>query len=197
MEISKPSERYLNTEQLCLDLQHFLRQPVAGEFSSCPGCQCHIPVQCSADCPDAPEALSIDPVKYPIETSIVPLVYAIMSTNVFQTCWSCEGHMNDKNELWKLPNVSFYSESAIYPQLLLRHIGNLQLDKVLRYHWNIVLADYAQTCGITYSIQPNLTSEENIHLGLLQKDVKSISDNMSNKLKIIAHQFLQELNQLH
>lgn len=100
----------------------------------------------------------------------------------------------EKNEIWKIPNVSFYSESEIYPKLLLPHISNLRLNKVLCYQWNIVLADFAQTFGTTYSIQPNLTLEENIHLGNLQKDIRTITDNILDKLKFIARQLLQELN---
>ena len=53
---------------------------------------------------------------------------------------------------------------------------------------------FSQTFCTTYNIQPNLTLEENIHLGNLQKYIRTIADNMPDKLKFIARRLLQEFN---
>jgi hypothetical protein len=52
------------------------------------GCQC----ECGPDCSDAARALSSQPSAYPIESGIVPLVYAFARTGLLHSCWSCEGH---------------------------------------------------------------------------------------------------------
>lgn len=197
MEISKPNNLYLDTDKLRLDLEYFLNQPGPGKVPPCPNCKDHCASKCNVSCPDIATVMSIDPVKYPIETNIVPLVFGVMSTSVLQTCWSCEGHLNEKNELWKMPNVSFYSQSSIYPHLILRHLKNLKLDKALKYSWHVVLDDFAQTLGITYSIQPDLKHDEDIHLGMLQNDIKILSTNMLDNMKNIARKLLQEITNKH
>lgn len=194
MEITKPDEAYLDTDKLRAELEVFLAQPLPRESPPCPNCGHHKPLQCSAKCTDAAKALSIDPDNYPIETNVSPLVFELMASKVFQTCWSCEGHLNDNNDIWKLPNVSFYAKSSNYTHLLVRHIKNLQLERRLKYPWQVVLTDYAQTWGTTYCIQPDLTREQDIHLGMLQNDIKSIAENMLEKLRIIARQCLQDLH---
>lgn len=194
VKIQKPNEDYLDTNQIRKDLEEFVKQAGPLETPPCPNCKIHIPSQCNALCHDVAKALSIEPDRYPIEDKIVPLVYEIMSTNMLQTCWSCEGHMNEDGEIWKLPNVSFYSKSVFYPKLLLIHLSNLKLDHVLKYQWQIILSDYAQTIGVTYSIQPDLSRVDNPHLGQLQNDIKLISNGMLIKLKIIARKLLVSIN---
>lgn len=194
MHIIKPNEQCLDIVQLRSDLEAFIGQPEPSEIPPCPGCNIHTSMTCSAKCPDAPRALSIEPDRYPIETKVVPLVYGLMSTRVLMTCWSCEGHMGDDNKLWKLPMVSFYSASPIYPKLLLKHIEKLNFQKTLKYRWHIVLSDFSQTPGVTYSIQPDLSFVEDIHLGQLQQDIATIASNALLKLKSIATEMLDELD---
>jgi len=197
MEISKPGDEYLDTEQLRNDLEAFLNQPGPSAQPPCPNCQQHIPSQCTAECPDVASALSIDPDNHPIEPNMVPMVFELMSTNMLHTSWSCEGHLNSEDELWKSPNVSFYSKSAFYPHLLLKHLANLKHSNRLHYAWQIVLGDYGQTWGVTYCIQPDLSKEQDIHLGKLQMDLRAIADDMFNNLKIIARKILHEINKRH
>lgn len=192
MEISKPGEGYLDTTQLHADLKAFLSQPGPAEHPPCPNCANHIPSQCSASCTQAPAALSIDPEQHPIEENMVPLVFELMSTNVLRTCWSCEGHSDSNGEIWRMPNVSFYSKSMYYPQLLLKHLVNLKYSGALHYTWQIVLADYGQTSGVTFCIQPDMTQEDYAELEQLQTDLKTIADNMLEKLKDIARQMIKD-----
>ena len=194
MHIIKPNEQFLDVERLRSDLEAFINQPGPSEVPPCPGCTDHVSTLCSAGCPDAPKALSIEPERYPVEPKVVPLVYELMSTHVLMTCWSCEGHMGADGKLWKVPMVSFYSASAIYPKLLLKHIETLTYKKALSYRWQIVLSDFAQTPGVTYSVQPELSLIDDVHLGQLQQDLGIIADDALLKLKSIAKRMLVDLD---
>jgi len=194
MHIIKPNEQYLDVAKLRSDLELFINQLKPSDAPPCPGCEEHVPVMCSAKCPDAPRALSIEPERYPVESKVVPLVYELMSTRVLMTCWSCEGHMGADDKLWKLPMVSFYSASPVYPKLLLKHIEILTYKKALKYRWQIVLSDFSQTPGVTYSIQPDLSFVEDVHLGQLQHDITIIADDALLKLKSIAEGMLVDLD---
>ena len=169
-------------------------QPAAAEEAVCPNCQKHLPFQCSADCKDAPAALSSDPAKFPLETKVVPLVFELSALRVFETNWSCEGHVDDKGRLWRMPQVCFYSKSPIYPQLLLRYINRLEHEKKLSYPWQVVLADYGSVNGVTYNLEPKLgIAPENVHMGKLQQDLVTLSENLFFGLKSLAREIMKEL----
>ena len=102
--------------------------------------------------------------------------------------------MGADDKLWKLPMVSFYSASPVYPKLLLKHIEVLTYKKALKYRWQIVLSDFSQTPGVTYSIQPDLSFVEDVHLGQLQHDITIIADDALLKLKSIAEGMLVDLD---
>lgn len=191
MHIPAPKRALVCDSETRLQLEQFLLQPGPSEQAPCPGCKQHMPDNCSAKCGEAAQALSIEPERYPIESKVVPLVFEIMTTRLMQSCWSCEGHMDPDNKLWKVPQVSFYSDSPIYPKLVLIHLTRLYQDKVLGYRWHVVLSDFTQTLGLTYSIQPDLNQEEQPRLGLLQQDLQTISKNMHTRLKDIAAELLR------
>jgi len=195
MLIEQPQLAYLDAQQTRQSLEVFLKQPGPQELPPCPGCENHIKSKCSCQCPDAKRALSTEPDSHPIETSVVPLVYGLMSTRLSQTIWSCEGHMDENNRLISLPRVSFYTSSPVYSQLLHRHLAKLMLDKKLVYNWHVTLTDYAQTWGQTYSITPDLNFVNgDVHLGALQNDLKVIAEDLLEKMKQIAHEMLQEID---
>ncbi|MDH5395871.1 MAG: hypothetical protein OEW97_06320 [Gammaproteobacteria bacterium] len=196
MHIEKPKHDFLDAQHTREILQIFLQQPTPKEMPPCQGCQNHVSHKCSITCSDAKTALSTEPDVHPIETNVVPLVYGLASTRLTQTCWSCEGHMDSDNNLIKLPRVSFYTSSAVYPQLLHRHLSKLGMDKKLAYAWLVVLTDYAQTWGQTYSIIPDLTFiKKSVSLGALQNDLKIIADNLQEKMKFEARLMINELDQ--
>lgn len=195
MHIIKPGDKYFDEGQLAADLEDFINQPEPTETPPCPGCEKHVAEMCSSKCPEAPKALSIEPERYPVESKVVPLVYELMSSRLMMTCWSCEGHMGEDGKLWKLPMVSFYSMSPAYPKMLLKHLETLNYKKLLKYRWHIVLSDFSQTAGVTYSIQPDLSFESDVHLGQLQQDVVNIGTDTVQKLKVIAREMLHDLKQ--
>ena len=190
MKIAAPNTGLVCDSETKSQLEQFIAQPEPSALAPCPGCNEHIPDKCSGYCECAAQALSIDPVRYPIESNVVPLVFEITASRLMQTCWSCEGHMDNENKLWKVPQVSFYSDSPIYPKLVLIHLMRLYQSKALGYRWHVVLSDFTQTLSLTYSIQPDLNQEESPRLGLLQQDLRIISDEMHQKLKLIARELL-------
>lgn len=195
MYIERPKQEIHDAERTREDLKVFLEQPIPTEAPPCPGCTNHVKSKCSGDCSEAHTALSTQPKEFPIEPNVVPLVFALMSTRVTQTCWSCEGHMDSNNELIKLPTVSFYTSSPVYSQLLHRHVCKLNMDKKLSYPWHIVLMDYAQTWAQTYSIIPDLNYVgKNVHLGGLQNDLKIIARDLQQNMKMLAQEMILELD---
>ena len=191
MHIPTPERELLCDSDTKDQLEQFIAQPEPADVAPCPGCNNHVPLNCSGQCDDAAKALSIEPERYPIESKVVPLVFEITASRLMQTCWSCEGHMDHNDNLWKVPQVSFYSKSPIYPKLVLIHLTRLFQDKKLGYRWHIVLSDFTQTLGLAYSIQPDLNQvAETPRLGLLQQDLQLISEDMHSKLKMIAGELL-------
>ena len=136
------------------------------------GCQC----ACSPYCLDAPRALSIEPLVYPIEPAVTPLVYEMTRSGVFHPCWSCEGHLGSDGAIQKMPRVWFYCDSLVHVRLLangltrLRHGGRLSVD------WRIAVTysdhDNPET---TFSLEPCPGESEAPSLDALQRDLGEIA----------------------
>lgn len=195
MKIVKPNEDFPRSQQIRLDLLQLIAQPSAAEAPPCPGCSIHRDPKCSAHCEHAAQGLSTDPASYPIEPHVIPLVYELATARLIQPCWSCEGHVSPDGGLWKLPQVSFYSRSAIYPQLLLRHIAILEGRKQLCCSWHVALSDFGQTWDVTYTLEPNLNYDQlrTIHLDPLHQDLSTLAFNLCANLKTLAGAMLNEL----
>lgn len=195
MHIDKPKKTVLDAQKIRQNLEVFLTHPTPAEIPPCPNCKEHIKFKCNSTCSESQAALSSHPKEFPIEPNVAPLVFGLMSTCVTQTCWSCEGHMDENNKLISLPTVSFYTSSPVYSQLLHRHVVNLKIDKKLVYTWHVVLSDYAQTWGQTYSIVPDLNFvNKEVHLGSLQNDLKVIAEDLQESMKYLARVMIIELD---
>jgi hypothetical protein len=200
MKIHTPSN---NPQQLAAAieaLEQFLAQPSPQQAPPCPGCTDHTPERCTPNCTEAPAAMSIDPVQYPIEQYVVPLVYDFFAMKLVEPCWSCEGHTQAQPDgelaLWKVPQVCFYSASPVYPQLLLKCLNNMKYDKKLYYAWHVVIADFSQSWDTTYSLQPDLNLVEKPNLVKLQTDLIAISQSLYQDMRHQAGVLLQQLKQL-
>lgn len=193
MHINAPKITAQDITQVREALNSIISQPTASELAPCQNCEKHIPDDCSASCANVHASLSSDPVNHPIESKVVPLVFELTSVRVIQPCWSCEGHFNQNGELWKLPQITFYSLSPIYPQLLLAHINQLKLNKKLSYDWHVVLTNFGKSWHMSYSLEPNLNNISEPHLGKLQIDLTTISENLHDNIKIIAKNVLLEM----
>lgn len=138
-------------------------------------CQCG----CSASCPQAARALSIDPDRYPIESGILPLVFAMKRLRVFEPCWSCEGHLRPDGSLWKLPMVWFYTRSLLYLRLLADSLHQLKGAGQIKAPWQVVVSfsdpDNPET---TFSIQPAIEHGASITLSEFWHDVRQIAGSL-------------------
>lgn len=195
MKIAPPSADKLDLQQTLVELQTFIDQPTAVESPPCPGCKQHKIENCSSNCDDASEAISIEPERYPIEEHVLPVVFEMMASRLLQTCWSCEGHYDSEGKLWKLPQVCFYAATPIYPKLLTMHLYELSGQHKLSYEWQIVFVDLASTWGVTYSLQPSLLYVDKPDLELMQKDLLHIAQGMNLSLKQHAKQMMETISQ--
>lgn len=192
MEIEAQGLSKTDFKQMREDLELLLAQPDAAEVPPCQNCEEHKVYQCSPKCPDAPRSLSIEPDRYPVEAKVVPFVFELRSIRLMQTCWSCEGHMNPQGEIWKTPQISFYSTSSIYPKLLSNHIARLKSEKKLAFEWRIVLSDYGQQpWAVTYTVEPRLELIEKPRLGALQGDLLRIGEDLADHIKNEARSLLK------
>jgi hypothetical protein len=127
---------------------------------------------CLPNCSEAPRALTSDPVNYPIEPGILPLVFGMKRLGIFEPCWSCEGHLGPSGVLWKLPRVWFYSESSIHVRMLVDGLKELETAGKLDHRWRITVTfsdpDNPET---TFSLEPVVSSDHASVLSNLQQDV--------------------------
>jgi len=194
MKIDQPSDDFIDLTQVKLELQRFIDQKEPWQEPPCPGCTEHTPQKCSPQCVDAPGALSIDSVRYPLEEHVVAMVYELNATRLFKSCWSCEGHLRgSSNILWKVPQVCFYSQAAIYPKLISSYLGKLFIKKSIHYQWNLFISEISQSIYPTYCIRPDLNQESEASLDLLQQDLKAISKNLHSQLKFEARELLKSI----
>ena len=197
MKIELPNSLAENKRRTCAELNLLLSQPGAHLVPPCQHCCKHVALSCNAKCVDAPRALSSDPDNYPVEPKVVPLVYELRKTRVMQPCWSCEGHFDNAGNLWKYPQVSFYSVTSVYAMLLVNHLTLLKHKKLLNYDWQVAVSSFGQQCSsTTYTIEPKLHPTSDQHLGAMQADLLCIAENLDDQLKIAAKQMLQMLKQI-
>jgi hypothetical protein len=145
---------------------------------------------CTPDCPAAAQSLSSEPESFPVETGILPLVFEMRKSELFQPCWSCEGHLRTDGSLWKLPSVWFYCESFSVLRLLDSCIKNLEINGNISVRWQITISfsdpDNPET---TFAIQPALQPGQDVSLQRLQADAlviaTSLNDNLVNEAKFL------------
>ena len=204
MHIPQPKMGFFDKDQAEQELEQLIQQPGPLEERPCPNCQIpcdsNIPAQCAvncdANCDNAPSALSSDPHNHPIECKVVNIVFELSTLRLIQPCWSCEGHLNGQGELWKLPQVSFYTASALYPKLLSSYLTKLKGSKQLHYPWQVIMVDYGQSWEPTYQLEPALNHiDEVIQLTLLQQDLHKISNGLAEQLKQEARIMLLNVRQ--
>ena len=176
------------------DLRELLSQPseadqrVCSECTlSCPSCESTAcTCSCSMDCPHIPTQMTSDP-RFPIETAIVPLVYALSSLRLCEPCWSCEGHANASGTVTRIPRVWFYCRSLTYPRLMDRYFSHLKLKRRLNYPWHLcVTHSDTDNADTAFSIEPDLTYVERPTLALLQRDIRPIADGLAAYIRTEA-----------
>jgi hypothetical protein len=132
--------------------------------------------RCTPDCPDAARALSTEPDRYPIEPAILPLVFAMKRSRIFDPCWSCEGHTGAGGSTWKAPMVWFYCRSMVYLRLLGDSLNRMAGAGSLKAPWGVVVT-YSDPGNpdTTFSLQPAPGESQAFSLPELQDDARAIA----------------------
>ena len=191
-------------KQTLIELQDLLNQSSVLHTRPCPGCRFVTPdgctdssstQYCSYHCPAAPEQMSSDPKQYPIEDGIVPMVYAFYTLGKLMPCWSCEGHLDGHNQLYKPPKVWFYSTSGFYPKLIAQALDKLEADHKISHDWIVRTLPYSQSMyTVTYSLEPFLLptqlDDDNL-LKTLRSDIKVIADNLKPELTHLCKHYIE------
>lgn len=201
MEIKPPRSSLFDIQALKSELERFVAlastggvRPCAGCERSCDDCHSHSCTHfCTTTCLDACSKLSTDPLRYPIERGVFPLVLQLAQMDCFQPCWSCEGHLGGHGEVWKIPQVYFYAKSPLCVQILVKHLVNLSLDNQTHFNWHIRLLYLSNPAFITYSIEPLILHAPELDLLFLHRDLLCIAENLPAKLSNIANEILLDM----
>jgi hypothetical protein len=146
MRVARPRPSIRVSRGRRSDLLRVLEAPAQWAERPCPGCSLPCPSPhhhdacscgCSVSCEQAPERLSIDPIHFPIEPRIVPVVYEMSASGLAQPCWSCEGHIDAEGQLYRWPGVWFYANSTTYVNLVRTTLNNLHATLRLARAWHI------------------------------------------------------------
>lgn len=126
---------------------------------------------CSPCCPQAPEALTCDP-KFPVESRILPLVFELKATGIFEPVWSCEGHYATSGEIHRRPSVWFCCESLPQMRALAETIASLCFAKKTSATWRIMLVSAEENSENTvFKLEPDIaagTRLEHLHTDIAE-----------------------------
>lgn len=178
------------------EFERILKQPDHKDLRPCFQCNKRCPCcqstsctcQCGPECVHAKTMMSSDPILYPIEDAIIPLVFEINALRVCSSYWSCEGHALASGEIFRVPQVWFYSDSIAYPKLITTYVAS----KKTTYPWRVCLVHTDDINDTGFSLEPNLSSIHSPMLKALQKDVAVISNGMSQGIKLMVRGFLHD-----
>lgn len=176
------------------ELQRLLEQPSYEQVRPCPHCQqpctCSqsktCTCMCGPDCSYAPVEMSSDGQRYPIEEKIVAMVFAFNCLRICPPYWSCEGHSFADGELYRVPQVWFYSRSLLYPKVIGDYVHRLQTRKAIQNPWHICLAYAESSLETGFSIEPKTGVIKKPDLETMQAEVRIISNGLVSGLKSLA-----------
>lgn len=201
MRYFEPDFKDADKQYYCSMLEKVFSQPSIKEARPC--LNCSVPCDCSRsstctckcswDCEFISIEISSDPVRYPIEKKIIPLVYELNGLRLCPSYYSCEGHTNDAGVVVKFPMVYFYSEIILMPVLFAEYLEQLKIDKILTYDWHIVALGFSPNMIPSYSIKINQDPEINYRLDFLQNDIKKMSNGLAYNIQILANKHLKKL----
>jgi hypothetical protein len=150
--------------------------------------------QCSADCPQAPLALTSDG-EFPIETNIVPLVYALKATGVFQPVWSCEGHLDNRGALRRPPSVWFCCDYLPQVRILAEAVSQMQIAERLSARWRVALrCPGHQTPQTLFALEADMSPMPSLET--LQADVSRIAGRLRPQVSALARNSLAQHGKL-
>lgn len=206
MRIAPPSENAEFLRARRVELGELLGEPLPNEVRPCAGCELPCPCSgsltcaCSCDraCPHAPHQMSSDPEEFPVESGIVPLVFALYSLRQVEPCWSCEGHVKEDGTFWRLPQVWFYCRSQVLPRIISDSLSRLRSKGATQATW-IINITYAaeESFDPVFAIRPDLSLSEPHDLRTLQRDVEGLADGLLERVRDRARYYLKAGAQPH
>jgi hypothetical protein len=135
---------------------------------------------CHRDCAAAPQRLSSEGERSPVEPRVAPLVFELKRLGVFYPCWSCEGHPGAAGEAWKIPRIWFYSDSVVHVRVLSEAIERLYAARRLAAHWQVALTHSdAANPDTTFSLEPDSPSDQ--PLSRLQGDLRILAEELGGQ----------------
>ncbi len=156
-------------------------------------CNC----DCSESCPHISTGLSSEENTFPIESHVLPLVYALNKMNIFKTCWSCEGHNDANGKLNKLPQVWFYSNSMMLIRVMGDSISLLKSKNITHYNWQLVSSYAARDSEMNaFSLKPDLNFIATPELAYLQQDLLKIAQYLPKRLEQDCRSYYQDISSL-
>ncbi len=168
------------------ELAMLLDQPSSRESRPCPGCTIPCPCSrsrnctcpCNPGCPQAPSQMSSDGERYPIEPGIVGLVFAFNGLRLCPPYWSCEGHLDQRGAIHRVPQVWFYSVSPLYARLIAETVGQLYFQRKIVDLWHVCVTYCEEALQTGYSLEPDVKSIERVDLARLQSDATVIAGHL-------------------
>jgi len=191
MKIYQPISTPLAIDNKLIELDLLIKTLENNVDRPCPGCvfpcSCSNSLSCNCDCnakcPKAPTQLSSEQGRYPIEGKVLPLVFTLRQMDVCEPCWSCEGHLDEKQQLNKIPQVWFHSSSMCLLRLMDECLSQFKVKKLLHYTWEIAVSFSGQECiDNAFTLKPDLNTQEHVELSRLHKDLEQIADNLADAL---------------
>lgn len=135
---------------------------------------------CHRDCPAAPQRLSSEGERSPVELRVAPLVFELKKLGVFHPCWSCEGHTNQAGQVRKIPRIWFYADSVVHIRALADAVNRLFTARRLSTHWQVVLTHSdADNPDTTFSLEPEPAAETS--LSALQGDLRVMAEELARQ----------------
>lgn len=181
-------------------LTDLVSQPSDQQARPCPGCRFAVGVtqsttsskHCSAECPMAHKQMSSDPERYPIESGVVPLVYAFYTMRLMMPCWSCEGHSDANGTILKTPKLWFYATNEFYPKLVAQYVSTLKGERKITNHWSVRILPFSQSMfTTTYSLEPQDIIPDCTNLLSLQNDLRAIAKDFRVEMIKLANHYIQ------
>jgi len=157
-----------------------------------PVCQPDCPLArtqpCTSSCSQAPLALTSDSA-FPIEDGVLPLVFELKASRVFEPVWSCEGHYDTSRTVRRLPSVWFCCESLTHIRTLAEVITDLCFETKSSTAWRVSLCCPAVDSPNTiFKLEPEVTTE--VRIEALQNDMSILAQNLRDRLSKKGRMYL-------
>lgn len=98
----------------------------------------------------------------------------------------------------RLPQVWFYSESTLIPELIAEYLSELIFKKRLTHPWEVVVCPHTEGGATVFNIKPGcieVADTGSIQLHDLQQDLHVIASSLVEKIRHLAQKKLAGMHQ--